>query len=141
MNEEQYKILAARKIAHDTMVWQTPTLAIAAQAFLLSAAYNQQVDRPLSLLLLGFSTAVGICSIQLMSKHRLFELSEAKLLREFEEDHEREGYSVITRERTADEKAGDGILVRFSAFQVWRIVLMGLCLIACFAFYEKFMGP
>jgi hypothetical protein len=79
MSDEQYKLLWARRIAGNNLLWQTPALAAAAQAFLLSSAFQQRTSY-VSLILPAVSFLVGLASVQLMTKHRYIEERDSALL-------------------------------------------------------------
>jgi hypothetical protein len=141
MTEEQYKILSTRQISQDAMVWQTPALATAAQAFLLAAAFSSQTERVVGLILSGFSLAVGMASIQLMMKHRFIEVLVSRKMEAFETSHIGRGYSVISGRYTSEELAVAGPIARISSYQVWQTILIGFCVLAFCAFGLKFMDP
>jgi hypothetical protein len=65
MHEQQYPIIAARRQGYDALLWQTPTLAVAAQGFLLAAALNKETLAILSLILLVAALLVGFAALQL----------------------------------------------------------------------------
>jgi len=137
MNEEQYKLISARRIAQDNLIWQTPTLATAAQAFLLAAAFNSQTSITVARLLFAFSFFVGAASIQLMIKHRYHERIDSELLSQFEEQHEKEGYSILPGPKGSVDLIKRNFLTHVKSFQLWVVVLTGFCLIAVYGFYLK----
>jgi hypothetical protein len=139
MNLEQYKLVWARRIASNNLVWQTPTLASAAQAFLLTAALNPQGRGIVPLVLALFSTFVGLAAIQLMAKHRRFEVIDTEILKEFENSPSREGYSVLhgpTPRHPPATKWRDRPwvwLVNQRSSVVWMCVLCGFVALGLFA--------
>jgi hypothetical protein len=141
MTEEQYKILSTQRISQDTMVWRTPALAMATQAFLLASAFNSQTERTVGLVPSGFSFIVGVASIQLMSRHRFIEVLASKRMEAFEVENESKGYSVIHRRYSEQELAEGEWIARWPSFLIWRSVLMGFCALATYAFILKFMDP
>jgi hypothetical protein len=137
MNEEQYKVLSQRRIALNNLIWQTPTLGMAAQAFLLAAAFNPQIERTTALILLIFSLFVGLASIQLMIKHRYHEVIDSELMAAFEATHAEEGYSVIHRPGAVRTSIKRPWPARISSYRLWLTVLTGFCLIALYGLYSK----
>lgn len=132
MNKEQYPMVCARRLAFDSMVWQTPPLAIAAQAFLLATAFDPDAKSTISFVLAIFSAVVGLASIQLMTKHRAHEIADAELLRRFEAANRSDGYSVVHgRSRAAEVR--HGFMSRLSSFQIWIAVLSGFVGLAIYA--------
>ena len=81
-----YAILASRRIAYDSMMWQTPALGLTAQAFLLTIALssgNSVAGRRIAALL---ALVVALISMQLMAKHRKLELIDSRFLERIERD-------------------------------------------------------
>jgi hypothetical protein len=140
MNLEQYKIVSARRIATNNLVWQTPALGSAAQAFLLSAALNPLGKGIFPLVLALASTAVGLATIQLMTRHRRVEILDAELLSKFEQEQPAaDGYSVI-HAGTPDCPPTTGLknriwawLANQKASAVWMVVLSGFPLLGLLA--------
>ncbi len=133
MNKEQYILVCARRQAFDNLIWQTPPLAMAAQAFLLAAALDPDYSRWNALALSGFSLIVGIASIHLMIKHRHHEREDCKLLLNFERANAADGYDIVHGRR---ENANANIFAKVSAFRVWLVVLSGFCLLASYAAFS-----
>jgi hypothetical protein len=79
-----YTVIASRRTAFDTLMWQVPTLGLAAQAFLLTIAYgpdSSQIARCVS----GFLAAVvAMVATQTMLKHRVNEKTDNLILKELE---------------------------------------------------------
>lgn len=67
-----YEALTARVGHRDALLWQSPTLAMTAQAFLLTIALGHE-SRPIARLIAAFlGVAVAYMSVQLMLKHRMY---------------------------------------------------------------------
>jgi hypothetical protein len=77
-----YEMLAARRNQQDSMLWQTPALALTAQAFLLTIALGGNAASVFArALAAGLGLVVAFMSMQLMAKHRhLTELDNAWLV-------------------------------------------------------------
>lgn len=79
-----YNVIANRRTAFDTMMWQVPALGLAAQAFLLTIAYGDNsscLSRCISGLL---SVLVALVAIQTMLKHRANEKTDTLILAKIE---------------------------------------------------------
>jgi hypothetical protein len=82
-----WQSLADRRVAYDTMMWQTPALALTAQAFLLTLALGGQISGLGRAISAGLAAALAITTVQLMAKHRQHEIRDAKLLEQIEREH------------------------------------------------------
>lgn len=80
--------IASRRASYDAMVWQTPSLGLAAQAFLLTLALGPDTSAFGRTISAALSLALSIMVIQLLAKHRLGELQDALLLQRMEGDLE-----------------------------------------------------
>jgi len=116
---EQYKVLANRRQAQDALIWQTPALSLAAQAFLLTIILNPYSSVIARCFAAGLSLLTALACLQLMTKHRYFEEQDSKLLENFEIDHEQEGYKIIHHRRTNSQKW----YIRMSGYRFWQLTL------------------
>lgn len=132
MNKEQYQIICNRRQSFDNLVWQTPPLATAAQAFLLAASFSADTVKTNSVILAMFSAIVGLASVQLMAKHRHGEIEDAECLSRFEADHVAEGYSVL-HGKSRKTFLQSNFLTRRSSFRIWMVVLCGFVALAIYA--------
>lgn len=83
MNELQYQVLAQKRCTYDTMLWQTPVISLAGQAFLFTIALGEAdaLSRlPASVLIILVSWA----SVELMARHRQHEVFCSRLLAKHE---------------------------------------------------------
>jgi hypothetical protein len=80
-----YTVVAARRTSFDTMTWQVPALATAAQAFLLTLALGDDTARPAQTVAATLAAALIGLSAQLMLKYRNLELSDNQLLERVEQ--------------------------------------------------------
>lgn len=69
-----YEMLLQRELEQDAMLWQTPTIALTAQAFLLAVALNPTSSPLATFLSAGLGLVVALMSMQLMAKHRFLNL-------------------------------------------------------------------
>jgi hypothetical protein len=81
----QYQMLAARRQNHDSMLWQTPVISLTAQAFLFTIALGGPT-RAARVIAASLALATALASIQLLAKHRHFEVHYSELLRSVEEN-------------------------------------------------------
>lgn len=119
MHEHQYPIVAARRQGYDALLWQVPTIGIAAQAFLVSAALGPERTARVALLLWSLAFLVNGAVIWLFQRLRAREVSDANLMRAYETSRSDEGFAVV-----------HGIPSRFSAYRVWLATLLVFWLVA-----------
>ncbi|MFE4197358.1 hypothetical protein ACFRJ9_15955 [Paenarthrobacter sp. NPDC056912] len=67
-----YEALTARVGHRDGLLWQSPALALTAQAFLLTIALGHESTSFARLISALLGTAITVLSIQLMRKHRMY---------------------------------------------------------------------
>lgn len=67
-----YEALTARVGHRDGLLWQSPALALTAQAFLLTIALGHDTSSFARLVSALLGAAITILSIQLMRKHRMY---------------------------------------------------------------------
>lgn len=79
-----YTAIAARRTAFDTLMWQVPTLGLAAQAFLLTIAYGPDSSQIARCVSGGLAAVVALVAIQTMLKHRANEKTDNLILKEME---------------------------------------------------------
>lgn len=113
VTKEQYQVLAARRQNHDSMLWQTPVISLTAQAFLFTIALGGPTGgaRVIAALL---ALATAFASIQLLVKHRHFEIHYSEILRLVEEKQS----IPIIHDRPPP---GDG-MAELSSYDVWQAV-------------------
>ncbi|HYD12831.1 MAG TPA: hypothetical protein VEC11_08280 [Allosphingosinicella sp.] len=140
MTEEQYLMLCQRRQGFDSFVWQTPPLAIAAQAFLLTASFDHDTTRWVAVLLAIFSGLLGAASVQLLMKHRLCEIEDSERLRVFEEANAAKGYAVLHGPRGPVAGVPRNWIVRRSSFRVWTGTLLGFVGLAIVAAITAVIG-
>jgi hypothetical protein len=137
MDIEQYKILSARRISYNNLVWQTPAIASAAQAFLLSVALNPLIKGIVPIVIAFFSFLVGLASIQLLIRHRHLERMDSDLLKKYEETTP--GCSVIhgpIKDCPPSENWFESLtawIANQRSGPVWIAVLTGFVLLGFFA--------
>jgi hypothetical protein len=116
---EQYKILANRRQAQDTLIWQTPALSLTAQAFLLTIVFRPDSSAFARCLAACLSLLTALASLQLIIKHRYFEKQDSLSLETFEEAHQNEGYRIIHQRRSCSSKW----YLRLKSYNVWVFTL------------------
>jgi hypothetical protein len=127
----QYQVVASRRQATDTMMWQVPTVSLTAQAFLFTIALAPNATRAAQLVSAGLALIASITSIQLMAKHRFHELADSKWLEEFERQRESQGYQIIHAVRPRSKGGGPWIrFVRVSSYKIWLFALSSFAIAA-----------
>lgn len=121
MNVDQYKLLHARHLQLDTLVWQTPSLASAALSFLLLTAFSDRTEDWVKFATSSLSLCVAVAAIQLMSRHRHHEIEIRGWLRDFEVSTQ--GFSVLHTRETMITRRKPQLLAAWRSFWVWTVVL------------------
>ncbi len=79
-----YEMLLLRELEQDAMLWQTPTIALTAQAFRLTIALAPDSQVFARVLAASLGLVVAALSMQLMAKHRLLESVDRRKLGQLE---------------------------------------------------------
>jgi hypothetical protein len=79
-----YSVIAARRTAFDTLMWQVPALGLAAQAFLLTIAYGSDSSQLARCISGSLAAVVALVAIQTMLKHRANEKTDNLTLKAME---------------------------------------------------------
>ncbi|MFG6445176.1 hypothetical protein ACFXQA_07855 [Microbacterium sp. P07] len=119
-----YEMLALRELEQDAMLWQTPALALAAQAFLLTIALNPEVTVWGQLIAASLGIVIAAVSMQLMAKHRQLAAIDRTLLAQLEV---RLGIPAISSRRFAprrgDEAPASTWWRRLPSYVLWQFAL------------------
>ncbi|WP_130012151.1 hypothetical protein [Serinicoccus sediminis] len=116
-----------RLYEQDAKMWQTPTMAFTAQAFLLTIGLGSTMHTPLERAVAAtLSLVIALLSIQLMAKHRYHSALDKRAAQEFEHDPALGLLPLVVRE--AHEDVPTTVLTRHSAYLVWQsgLALFGL---------------
>lgn len=81
---ETYAAISSQADTHNALMWQTPVLAMTAQAFLLTIGLGSGISPMARLAAAGLSLVVSILSIQLMLKHSAMQLRDHIALEDIE---------------------------------------------------------
>lgn len=124
---EIYAAISTRRTAFDTLLWQTPALGLAAQAFLFTIALSPDSSRLARFISAALSLVSSLVAMQTMSKHRYNERTDAMILEKIERVL---GVSIHGRQphaRPKDRGEAVGNLEtganRFRTFDLWLISL------------------
>ncbi|GAA1745503.1 hypothetical protein [Nostocoides vanveenii] len=79
-----YSALAARRSQFDNLLWQAPVLSLTAQAFLMTTALGGGVTRYARTVACVLSIVVALLSIQILTRHRQAEVTDAHWLADLE---------------------------------------------------------
>jgi hypothetical protein len=123
-----YSALATRRTQFDNLLWQAPVLSLSAQAFLMTIALGQNVaiyPRTVACLL---SMIVAFLSVQLLTRHRQAEITDAHWLRDLEakEPSQYQVHGPHWKERRNGTSPAAGIfnwLARLPAYYTWAVGL------------------
>jgi hypothetical protein len=116
-----YQMIMQRGLQTNGLLWQTPSLALTAQAFLLTLSLGDATMRPIRIVVSVLGLVIGVMSMQLMAKHHYFyELDQAELRRIEDRLH----LPPIThRDQQKEDHAAEVWalpFVRISSYVVWQ---------------------
>lgn len=86
-NHELYRMMLSRRLSHDNLMWQTPVLSVTALAFLFNIALGSTSSTTSRIISSILAVLVAAASVQLMAKHRHFEVAESRWLERYERRH------------------------------------------------------
>jgi hypothetical protein len=84
----RYDRLVDNRLHHDQLVWQVPAVSLTAQAFLFTISLASDSSRLARIVASLLSAVMALISVQLMARHRLFELEMARRVAAFEQAHD-----------------------------------------------------
>ena len=124
-----YSALATRRATFDSLMWQTPALALTAQAFLFTISLSPSSADVARYIASALDIITAVVAIQTMAKHRYNELTDSLLL----EDVERQLRIIIrgvhphARPDVRGSAVGNeqGPLCRRKSFRLWYLSLGG----------------
>jgi hypothetical protein len=121
-----YQVVTARRLAANDRVWQSPGLALTAQAFLMTIGLGPGTGQLARIAAGSLSVIVSLMSIQLLLRHRRHDVVDAQWLEKFELAA---GWESIHRPPTQDPRYGKVSFLRPDRYRSWPIWVVGL---ACF---------
>ena len=140
IGNEHYQALASRRLQWDGLLWQTPVLALTGEAFLFSIALGAGISHFSRIVSSILALLVAGASLHTLASHRLAELTDSEMLRNFEaasQVQQVHGVSwrdardeVIDRERSSSSFT-DRVVARFRRLRsivvwFWTIAAIGL---------------
>lgn len=118
-----YTALAARRTAFDTLMWQIPTIGLAAQAFLLTIALGAGSSRWARMVAGSLALVTALVAMQTMAKHRANERTDSLILERLEERLRIRVSGVSPHARPADRATAMGNRLRrwlgLRSFDLW----------------------
>lgn len=139
-----YQVVAARRMQWDSLLWQVPSLGLAAQAFLLTIALGPDASRTSRLLTSALGMVVAFLSVHLLVRHRQAEITDAHWLAEYEQQHfgtTAHGPEWRQRRNSTEVRGHLGKLARFPAFPIWQAALSLFGIVSLIAFVIAVFGP
>lgn len=132
----QYHVVAARRDAFNSLLWQTPVLSLTAQAFLFTIALDPNPKVFARIIAAALALIIAAASVQLLRKHRFYEVRDAEWLTQFEHSHAWKGMLPIS-----ERHAPTGWPERWPSSLVWQwtLTLFGLaalCVLVSLLFCE-----
>lgn len=129
-----YQVIANRRTAFDTLMWQVPALGLAAQAFLLTIAFGFDSSNAARFFSGGLSMVVAVVAIQTMLKHRANELTDSLILEEIEEAMGvRVGDGVYPHDKPENRGQAMGNKLINGPWTKWRSANLWVTSLTCFA--------
>ncbi len=132
-----YQAVAARRMQWDALLWQVPSLSLAAQAFLLTIAFGADTSRTSRLLASGLAVVAAVLSLHLLIRHRQAEVTDAHWLAAYEQQHfgtTAHGPEWRDRRNATVIPGHLGGLARIPAFPVWQAALSLFGVVGLIAF-------
>lgn len=123
-----YELLFMRTLNDNSNLWQTPVLAMTAQAFLLTIALNSSADWKAKAVAAAFGMVVAAASAHLIIKHRFFLDIDIDFMEELENElglHPlaKRGWAFTNQVYSRRGKS-PSYLQTISSFQLWRTLLI-----------------
>jgi hypothetical protein len=132
-----YEMVVLRQLEQDAMMWQTPALALTAEAFLLTIALGGDSSQLARLLSSGLSVVVSVLAIQLMAKHHFLAALDGAYLR----DTERRLSLPPVTDRGWEKRVRHARPTRFSSYKVWQAGLSLFALVGIAIFVVALVHP
>jgi hypothetical protein len=110
-------------MAANDRVWQSPGLALAAQAFLMTIGLGPGTGQLARVAAGALSAIVSLMSIQLLLRHRFHDVEDARWLAAFEEAA---GWEVLHRPPSRVLRKGLVGYLRLHTYRSWPIWIVGL---------------
>ncbi|NLE11485.1 MAG: hypothetical protein GX630_08235 [Actinobacteria bacterium] len=79
-------VVATRRTAHDTLMWQTPAVVFAGEAFLFTLALQADSTRVARIIAAVLALVVALVALQTFAKHRANELTDSLTLERIERE-------------------------------------------------------
>lgn len=155
-----YEMLIQREMEQEAMLWETPTLALTAQAFLLTIALNRDSAPAAVYVSAGLGLVVALLSLQLMAKHRFLNEMDKAQMHRLEADLEiphvsRRNYFFVNRKYVVPENLGvpgrsapksPGFLERLQSYRVWfygvgLFAAVNVCILAAEIWWPAALHP
>lgn len=120
-----YAAVAARRTQFDNLVWQVPVISLTAQAFLFTIALSDGGTRFSRSMACVLAMITAFLTVQLLTKQRQAEITDAHWLEELEErassvGKPMHGYSWRDRRNSESADAGFfGPLSKFEGYSTW----------------------
>lgn len=81
---QQYQVLSDRRINHNTLLWDVPSLLFVAQTFLWTIAFSSEIDPIIRCAISLISVIIAITSFQAFERNRLMEVVDAEQMYKIE---------------------------------------------------------
>jgi len=124
-----YERLMARSIQTNSMQWQAPSLALAAQAFLLTIALRDDTNPWSTTIVCLVGLVITVMALQLMARHRYYFHLDQKDMQALEETVGMMRISERRCQQTRHPSARPAWLGNVQSFRVWQVGFLLIALI------------
>lgn len=127
-----YEMLLSREAEEHAHMWQTPALALTAQAFLLTISLDTGQHWFARCIASGLGVVLAFMSVQLMAKHRFHMLLDREMLKQIET---RLGMTPVSQRSWAPSPQHPSTrLNRLRSYALWRTGLLVILLVNAVVF-------
>jgi hypothetical protein len=130
-----YEVLSTRTTAQNALIWQTPALALTAQAFLLTIALGADTSTLARCMSSALAVVLSVLSWQLMLKHAVIAHRDRDRLEKMESDL---GMPVL---HGKDAFTDETFWKRPSSQKMWRRGLLIFGVVAAAVFVVALVAP
>lgn len=158
----QYQVLSERRINHNSLLWNVPSLLFVAQTFIWTLALDGKIPALLRCIISFLSILVAIISFQLFERHRLMEIIDSAQMYSVEkyienQNCKKKNYAVMIIHHRLDkrtlidgryETVSDFInnhpyykkhnqkssFCQLSSARLWKVIFITMIILSCLIF-------
>ncbi len=119
MDVALYQTVVARRLQWDNLLWQVPVISLTGQAFLFTIALSADNSRIARLISSTLAFIAALLSMQLMSRHRQAEITDAHWQRAYEEANFGVSFTGVPWQIERDKRVVGLGLSRLPGYRTW----------------------